>query len=299
MCGRFALNLNADELEQSARHWVPDVTWRESPPPPEPDEPATPEPGPSRQREHGFRPNNLNVAPSTSYPVIYCPEVSEGSSASKLGKPVLQAMRWGLQPHWLKEKPDYSSAMKTINARDDTILQGGMWKSMRHRHRCVVPVLGFYEWLKKGSDKLPHFTKRTDDQLMCFAGLWDVVHFEDDPEPTYSFTIVTTDSNSQLKFVGVCCASCAGVHVLQSCTIGCRSFYRIKKRSIGGSTSPLASSMRPSPSSWCRFKANCNAIVRHFGGKFWGLTLHPQKYQRRWARSAINLRISSRWATFR
>lgn len=31
---------------------------------------------------------------------------------------------------------------------------------------------GFYEWLQKGKEKIPHYTKRKDGQLMCFAGLW-------------------------------------------------------------------------------------------------------------------------------
>lgn len=39
---------------------------------------------------------------------------------------------------------------------------------------------GFYEWLKKngGKEKIPHFVSRKDGQLMCFAGLWDVVQYE-------------------------------------------------------------------------------------------------------------------------
>ena len=37
---------------------------------------------------------------------------------------------------------------------------------------------GFYEWLKKGKEKVPHFVKRKDGQLMCVAGLWDCVQYE-------------------------------------------------------------------------------------------------------------------------
>lgn len=51
---------------------------------------------------------------------------------------------------------------------------------MKKQKRCIVVAQGFYEWLKKnnGKEKLPHFTKRKDGQLMCFAGLWDRVQFE-------------------------------------------------------------------------------------------------------------------------
>jgi putative SOS response-associated peptidase YedK len=93
----------------------------------------------------------------------------------------LQSMKWGLIPFWTKRNPDYGSMMKTINCRDDSLAQsGGMWSSMKGRKRCIVVAQGFYEWLKKdgGKEKIPHFVKRKDGMLMCFAGLWDVVQYE-------------------------------------------------------------------------------------------------------------------------
>ncbi|KAI9167309.1 putative phospholipase C20G8.02 [Paramyrothecium foliicola] len=115
----------------------------------------------------------------------------------------LQAMRWGLIPFWTKRNPDYASMMKTINCRDDSLSSpGGMWASMKGRKRCIVIAQGFFEWLKVGSkEKVPHFVKRGDGHLMCFAGLWDCVQYEDSEEKVYTYTIITTDSNPQLKFL--------------------------------------------------------------------------------------------------
>lgn len=91
----------------------------------------------------------------------------------------LQSMKWGLIPFWTKRNPDYGSMMKTINCRDDSLIENkGMWNTMKQRKRCIIVAQGFYEWLKKGKDKVPHFTKRKDGQLMCFAGLWDCVQYE-------------------------------------------------------------------------------------------------------------------------
>ena len=93
----------------------------------------------------------------------------------------LQAMKWGLIPFWTKRNPDYGSMMKTINCRDDSLIENrGMWNTMKQRKRCIVICEGFYEWLKKngGKEKIPHFVKRKDGQLMCFAGLWDCARFE-------------------------------------------------------------------------------------------------------------------------
>lgn len=53
---------------------------------------------------------------------------------------------------------------------------------MKQRKRCIVVCQGFYEWLKKegSKNKIPHFVKRKDGQLLCFAGLWDCAKFEGD-----------------------------------------------------------------------------------------------------------------------
>lgn len=94
--------------------------------------------------------------------------------------------------------------MKTINCRDDSLFENrGMWTSMKHKKRCIVIAQGFYEWLKKngGKEKIPHYIKRKDGKLMCMAGLWDCVQYEGSDEKIYSYTIITTDSNKQLKFL--------------------------------------------------------------------------------------------------
>jgi putative SOS response-associated peptidase YedK len=94
----------------------------------------------------------------------------------------LQSMKWGLVPFWTKRQPDYGSTMRTINCRDDSLIEdSGMWTTMKRRKRCIVICQGFYEWLKKGpggKEKIPHFVRRKDGELMCFAGLWDCVSYE-------------------------------------------------------------------------------------------------------------------------
>ncbi|OKL64457.1 hypothetical protein UA08_00443 [Talaromyces atroroseus] len=117
----------------------------------------------------------------------------------------LQKMRWGLIPFWTKRQPDYGSMMRTINCRDDSLIENkGMWTSMKKKKRCVIVCQGFYEWLKKGpsgKEKIPHYTKRKDGDLMYFAGLWDCVQYEDSDEKLYTYSIITTDSNPYLKFL--------------------------------------------------------------------------------------------------
>lgn len=121
---------------------------------------------------------------------IIAQEEGEDPTKTKI-RHKLQAMKWGLIPFWTKRQPDYGSLMRTINCRDDSLIADrGMWTTMKRRKRCIVVCQGFYEWLKKGpggKEKIPHYIKRKDGDLMYFAGLWDCVRFEgmmDNPHAT-------------------------------------------------------------------------------------------------------------------
>jgi putative SOS response-associated peptidase YedK len=137
------------------------------------------------------------------------PGAADQSTPSQKGnttelKYKLQSMKWGLIPFWTKRPPDYGSQLKTINCRNDSLIEDrGMWTTMKKHKRCIVVAEGFYEWLKKnnGKEKIPHFVKRKDGQLMLLAGLWDSVTYEGSEEKLYTYTIITTDSNKQLNFL--------------------------------------------------------------------------------------------------
>ncbi|PKY07452.1 DUF159-domain-containing protein [Aspergillus campestris IBT 28561] len=140
-------------------------------------------------------------------PAEHEPEQHETEQNAEKDSPTykIQSMKWGLVPFWTKRKPDYGSLMRTINCRDDSLSEDrGMWTSMKRTKRCVVICQGFYEWLKKGPggrEKVPYFVKRKDGDLMYFAGLWDKVTYEGSNESLYSYTVITTSSNSELRFL--------------------------------------------------------------------------------------------------
>ncbi|KAI1171401.1 hypothetical protein F4777DRAFT_55788 [Nemania sp. FL0916] len=162
-----------------------------------------------RSKRHGEASTDFDDAPASSSDEITevqnrDADKQHASIDSNDVRYKLQAMKWGLIPFWTKRNPGYGSMMKTINCRDDSLAQtGGMWGSMKARKRCIVVAQGFYEWLKKneGRERLPHYVKRKDGKLMCFAGLWDMVQYENDEEKHYTYTIITTDSNKQLNFL--------------------------------------------------------------------------------------------------
>ena len=169
------------------------------------------------RQTYNFAPGNIGVvyrADVPDYGAGAGHDIKDGSDNPKEAEAVadtndevhykMQAMKWGLIPFWTKRNPDYSNMMRTINCRDDSLADNrSMWTSMKKRKRCIVVCQGFYEWLKKnnGKDKIPHYIRRKDGQLMCFAGLWDCVQYEDAEDKTYTFTIITTDSNKQMNFL--------------------------------------------------------------------------------------------------
>jgi putative SOS response-associated peptidase YedK len=217
MCGRYALSLRPSQVRQRLV---------------EQDMPADDAPDDDNDRirqSYNFAPgyhgliyradtsdsgagsqDDNNEKDSTDEPPSKRAKTSHATSHSVEGlataetKYKLQAAKWGLVPFWTKRAPDYGSQMRTINCRDDSLIENrGLWNTMKQRKRCIVVAEGFYEWLKKnnGKEKLPHFVKRKDGQLMCFAGLWDCVQYEGSEEKLYSYTVITTDSNRQLKFL--------------------------------------------------------------------------------------------------
>ncbi|KAF4592196.1 DUF159 domain protein [Ophiocordyceps camponoti-floridani] len=186
MCGRYALALPASQVRQMLEDDAMAVD-------------EAPDDGDNASRQsHNFAPGYHGI--------VYRAATSDrgaGSAPAGERRYRLQAMKWGLIPFWTKRNPDYGTMLKTINCRDDSLSSpGGMWAAIKGRKRCLVIAQGFFEWLKKGPrEKMPHFVRRRDGKLMCFAGLWDCVQYHDLDEKAYSYTIITTSSNPQLRFL--------------------------------------------------------------------------------------------------
>ena len=101
--------------------------------------------------------------------------------------------RWGLIPGW---SDDPRIASRTFNARAETVATNPVFRDAFRRRRCLVPVDGFYEWLRDGSKRQPMRIHDPDDRPLALAGLWTG---RQDPESGAwhrTFTIVTTRPNA-------------------------------------------------------------------------------------------------------
>ncbi|OAV93445.1 hypothetical protein, variant 1 [Puccinia triticina 1-1 BBBD Race 1] len=174
MCGRFALSLKPEEI--SSR--LTDIQLHVD----------------SWLNVDEYRPN-YNLAPQNRAAVVRRMDPKEN-------RLVIDCMKWGLVPHWSESPPTHGSLLNTINARDDKVVEPrGLWNTIKGKKRCIILCEGFFEWLTKGKDKIPHFTKRTGGQLMCLAGLWESVTYKGATEELHTFTIITTSSNKYLSFL--------------------------------------------------------------------------------------------------
>lgn len=145
---------------------------------------------------------NYNVAPTND---VY------GIVADADGALELQVFHWGLVPVWAKER---KVGQKMINARAETIAEKPAFKGVFRKHRCIIPMDGFYEWApgveggpvtKAGKPvKQPHFIHRVDGEPLAVAGLWSAWRDRaDGPDAPWlhSAAVITTSANELMSRV--------------------------------------------------------------------------------------------------
>ena len=133
--------------------------------------------------------DNFNLAPTETVHVL---------RLDAQGQPEMVPMRWWLTPFWAKE---LSTKYSMFNAKSETAAKSPAFKTPYAKRRCVVPVSGFYEWCRQNNQKLPYLIKPQHDAGLLLAGLWDSWRQPESDEELLSFTILTTDANSDLAFV--------------------------------------------------------------------------------------------------
>lgn len=143
-----------------------------------------------------------NVAPTNDVYAV---------TASADGARHLGVFHWGLVPVWAKEM---KIGQRMINARGETLAEKNSFKGPFRKHRCLVPMNGFYEW-KAGEEggpltargkpaKQPYFIHRPDGRPLVVAGLWSAWRDrEADPGGPWlhSLTLITTSANNTMAAV--------------------------------------------------------------------------------------------------
>ncbi|MEO5973709.1 MAG: SOS response-associated peptidase [Ilumatobacteraceae bacterium] len=140
---------------------------------------------------------NFNIAPTaTIYGVVH-----SGNQR------MVENFSWGLVPLWAKDR---SRASSLINARSETVAEKPSFRNLLKRHRCVVPLAGYYEWMSvevPGVSKVikqPYYFTPNQSTLFAVAGLWTTWHQPGSPQDApvlHSCVLITTDANKTVAAV--------------------------------------------------------------------------------------------------
>ncbi|WP_416308524.1 SOS response-associated peptidase [Neptunicella sp. SCSIO 80796] len=72
---------------------------------------------------------------------------------------------WGIKPGWSKSL--------LINAKAETVATKRTFANAFHKHRCLIPVNGWYEWRDEGgARKQKYLFSAFDDSPMLMAGIY-------------------------------------------------------------------------------------------------------------------------------
>jgi putative SOS response-associated peptidase YedK len=142
-------------------------------------------------------PDNHNAAPTETIVVLRLTED---------GDPELVPMRWWLTPYWSKGP---STKYSMFNAKSETAAKSPAFREPFRKRHCVVPVSGFYEWVRQqsadGPKKLPYYIRPHEqggeEGGLLLAGLWDRWRNPETDEPLESFTILTVPAAPGMEFV--------------------------------------------------------------------------------------------------
>jgi putative SOS response-associated peptidase YedK len=126
-----------------------------------------------------------NMAPTMDAPVVRLSD----------GRRHLDALRWGLVPHFTKAA---LGARRPINARSETIATSGMFRAAFAERRCLVPAPAYYEWRDDPAGKTPFAVARVDGNPVAFGGIWESWE-STGGEILTTFATITTDANRQLS----------------------------------------------------------------------------------------------------
>ncbi|KAF8942776.1 hypothetical protein BGZ47_006154 [Haplosporangium gracile] len=178
MCGRTAQGLAPGQIRQQLERTLPS------------------KPADTWIGEDKYR-TSYNVAPTRYQPVV--------RADLKTKSYVVHMMRWGLIPRNTQSLPEYSSVLKSINARDESLFMGPSGKAIfnhsKNHKRCILLAEGFYEWRRRGKERVPFYTRRRDGNLMLMAAIYDVVKVKEEAEPMYTYATITTNASPQLDWL--------------------------------------------------------------------------------------------------
>ena len=118
---------------------------------------------------------NFNITPQTKVPVLI--------------ENKLTMATWGFFPDWIKSQ---KNSKPLFNTRWETIQEKRTFQTAFKKHRCIVPISGWYEWKNVNDEKQPYFFHK-ENKLLQAAGLYWLRSSGD-----IEFSIITKEAEDDL-----------------------------------------------------------------------------------------------------
>lgn len=111
-----------------------------------------------------------------------------------------QFFHWGLVPYWSTKWEDVMGPQyNTLNAVSEKVFSTNTYKHCIERHRCLIPVSGFFESMDVKGKKYPHFIKVKNEEMFALAGIYDYWMNPDTGEKIGTYSILTCEANELME----------------------------------------------------------------------------------------------------
>ena len=101
------------------------------------------------EKEENFKyESNFNITPQSMVPLVINEKLTMAT--------------WGYYPEWLKSQ---KNSKPLFNTRWETIQEKRTFQSAFKKHRCLVPISGWYEWRNVDNEKQPYYFYKEDHLL--------------------------------------------------------------------------------------------------------------------------------------
>lgn len=131
---------------------------------------------------------HVNAFDNLSTPVITSQKPSD-----------VQLYQWGLIPYWCRdEKQAAEVRAQTYNAKAETIFEKPSFRDSIGKRRCLIIVVGFYEWQHVKGKKYPYYIYLKNHEPFSIGGVYDVWVNKQTGEIINSYSVITTEANPLL-----------------------------------------------------------------------------------------------------
>ena len=126
-----------------------------------------------------------NIAPTIDIPIY-------------TNKKVYTYAHFGLIPSWAKDRGSLQ-----VNARSETVFEKSSFKEAYKARRCLIPINGYYEWLKDSPSKKSqaYFIHASSKEYLVCAGLYESWYDNTLKQTVLTCALLTTEPNEKIASI--------------------------------------------------------------------------------------------------